>query len=63
MMTKGMKSSEFWITVVLTVIGALLSAGVFPDESVYAKIAGAVLAAGSSMGYSLSRGIAKAGRD
>jgi len=55
-MTKGMKSSEFWITVVTSVVTLLNQSGLLgtplPVEAI-ASIAGIVAT------YALSRGLAK----
>ncbi len=58
-MKSGVKTTEFWITLVLVVLGAVLAAGLLPEDSAAARIVGAILAAAASFGYSVSRGLAK----
>ena len=54
-MKAGVKTSEFWVSAVLAVIGSLLATNVIPADSVWARVAGAVLAAATSLGYTWSR--------
>ncbi len=58
-MTPGFKTSEFWKSAVVTLVGLLAASGVFPDDSQFLKIAGLIAAALSSGAYSLSRGNTK----
>jgi len=60
-MRPGIKTTEFWISLVLTFLGALLAFGVIEPDSAPAKWVGAILATGSAMGYAVSRGLAKKG--
>ena len=63
----GYKTTEFWVTVVCQILGILALAGVISPEqnTVLAdgvtQIVGAVVAALSAFGYSISRGLAKKG--
>lgn len=59
-MKSGWKSTEFWISLAVAVLGSLLASGVL-GEGDAARIAGAVLAGLAAAGYSASRGRAKAG--
>lgn len=70
-MTEGMKTSEFYITVAIAVTGFLVALGVIgPDaaEAANAYVADIVEAAGvlvmalAAGGYSIGRGIAKSGK-
>jgi len=65
MQSKGIKSTEFWLTVVTSVVGLLIMTGVVdPDgSSATDQIAGVIVATLSSMGYSISRGLAKSKSD
>ncbi len=55
----GYKTTEFWLSLVAVIIGAVLASGVEnPAVLKIAGIAGTVL---SAMGYSLSRAKAKTG--
>ena len=62
---RGVKSSEFWLTAVTSLVGLLVMAGVVNPEGATTadQIAGLVVAALASMGYSISRGMAKAKKD
>lgn len=56
----GIKTTEFWIALVAAVIPPIIAAGYITEE----QIAAAVVVASpilSSMGYSISRGLAKGG--
>lgn len=57
----GWKTTEFWLTLAANLAGAALAAGLFPADSTWAKIAGVVVMALATMGYSFSRGKAKSG--
>ena len=52
----GIKTSEFWLSLVTTVLLSLTS--VYTDQE-WAKVAGIIGAALVAMGYGLSRGAAK----
>lgn len=51
----GYKSTEFWITVILTLAGLIMSAG-FSEDSPVVKVAGMVLSLGAALGYTIVRG-------
>lgn len=53
----GLKSTEFWITIFITILGAALA--LMPEGHWSHGVAGAVLAGLAGMGYSVSRGLAK----
>lgn len=55
----GIKTSEFWLTAIATAVNAMLVSGLFGDGSVEIKILGVVAITLSTMGYAVSRGIAK----
>lgn len=55
----GIKTSEFWFSVVAAVAGLLYASGVIAPESGGDKILGLVATVLSAMGYAVSRGIAK----
>ncbi len=58
---RGIRSTEFWLAAVTSLISLLVLAGVIDPEgaSTGDKIAGLAVAALASMGYSISRGLAK----
>lgn len=59
-LTKGIKSTEFWLALIATLASLFLASGVLPDTHWAVKVAGLVVAALASLGYSNSRGTAKA---
>ena len=59
-MKPGYQTTEFYLSTLAVIVGALVTAGVFVEGSVGARIAGAVVAALGAMGYSASRGAVKA---
>jgi hypothetical protein len=56
----GYLSSEFYLSLLPTILGALMASGVFADDSVPAKIIGAVLAVLGALGYAAGRTMVKA---
>lgn len=56
---KGLKTTEYWLTAVAVVVGALVSSGVIGEDTVIYKWLGIVGSALAALGYSVSRGIAK----
>lgn len=60
-MEKGYKTSEFWITVVVQIVGTLIASGVFAEVSPMGKALAFAAMALSGLGYSASRtGVKKA---
>ena len=56
------KSSEFYITIVATVVGLLMSSGLLSDpNNIWTKAVGMISTALAAMGYSIARGLAKSG--
>ena len=60
---RGPRTSEFWLTLGASVLGLCVMAGWINPEGVGTvdKLAGLAVAALASLGYSLSRGLAKRG--
>ena len=56
----GYKSTEFWITLIVTALGALMASGVFGDDSQAAKVVGGALALAAQFGYNGGRAWVKA---
>ena len=54
----GVKTSEFWITAVVAVAGAI-SGLQLPTESLAARIVAAILTLGAVLGYQYARGSVK----
>lgn len=55
----GWKTTEFWLSTVVTVIGIMYGTGLIAPGTVWDKIIGFVSAALVAGGYSVSRGIVK----
>lgn len=55
----GYKTSEFWLSLVSVLAGAIAASGAFPDESGVMRVVGLITAALGAMGYSASRTFAK----
>ena len=54
----GYKTTEFWLSLLATLLGFLLASGVMdavPEESWIAKLIGGVVAVLATLGYSASR--------
>ena len=51
----GWKTTEFWITMAMMVVGVLLESGILAAGSQLAVVAGVVLQLGSALGYKASR--------
>jgi hypothetical protein len=57
----GYRTSEFWISIAVYLLGALAASGVLADDHIAMKVAGLALAALTSMGYSAARAKTKFG--
>jgi hypothetical protein len=57
----GYKTTEFWLSAAVAVIGLLMSSGVIQTGSNLDKIIGIAASALAALGYSISRGNTKAG--
>jgi hypothetical protein len=57
----GVKTTEFWLTLVAMIVSTLAASGGLDPSSPVAKIVGLAAAVLAAMGYSISRGIAKQG--
>lgn len=54
----GYKTTEFWLSLVATLIGFLMASGVMdqvPEDSLWSKIVGGIVAALAALGYNASR--------
>lgn len=60
-MKPGWKSTEFWLAAAAALLGAFVGSGVLPSEHWAIKVAGVLLVALATLGYSGSRGMAKGG--
>jgi len=57
----GYKTTEFWLTAAASIIGLLFASGIIPTDSAIDKMLGMAVVALGTLGYSVSRGIAKSG--
>lgn len=55
----GYKTTEFWLSTVTALVGILFASDVFPAESDGAKVLGIIASVLATVGYTVSRGIAK----
>lgn len=55
----GYKTTEFWLACVAQIMGSLMASGVIESGSSWDKVAGLIILALSSMGYSASRATTK----
>lgn len=60
MQNPGWKTSEFWITLVIISLSAFWGSGVVGDGSQTDRIFGFIASVAQGLGYTMSRGIAKA---
>lgn len=58
----GYKTTEFWLSLAAMLLGAAYASGVISSGSTVDKVAGFAAMALSALGYSVSRGMAKAGQ-
>lgn len=59
-LSKGYKSTEFWLSTLAIIASLFVASGVLPDTHWAVKVAALIVSALASMGYSASRGAAKA---
>lgn len=55
----GFKTTEFWMSMVAMIAGAVMASGAFGDESSVMKVAGIAAMVLSAAGYTVARGAAK----
>jgi len=60
-MKPGYKTTEFWLTALASILGLLFASGAIPTDSGLDRILGGLATALATVGYSVSRGIAKKG--
>lgn len=58
-MRTGYKTTEFWLSLVAMLVGALIASGVLADGGMPLQVAGMVASALAAMGYSSSRAKSK----
>ncbi len=59
-MKPGYRTTEFWITLILTCVAA--AGSMLPEGTPEAKIVASILAGAAALGYTISRGIVKAAK-
>lgn len=59
-MTKGLKTSEFWLTLAAAIVAALVASGLFGAESIWLKALTALGSILAALGYTASRTYLKA---
>lgn len=55
----GYKTTEFWLSAVAAIIGLVYASGVIGEGTQVDKVVGFAAAALTTLGYSVSRGLAK----
>ena len=61
-MKPGVKSTEFWLSLLAVILGALTTAGLFDDPSMptwAGKVVGLAISVLAALGYTASRGLVK----
>lgn len=61
--SKGYKTTEFWLAMIATILGAAATTGILDDPGVptwATKVAGVIAVALSSLGYTVGRSAVKA---
>lgn len=57
----GYKTSEFWLTLAVVLLGALMASGALGEESTIMKAAGMAMATLKALGYTAARARVKFG--
>jgi hypothetical protein len=55
----GYKTTEFWLTVAATLLGAAFASDLIPSDSKWAQVLGLAASVLSSLGYTVSRTLVK----
>lgn len=53
--TPGWKTSEFWLSLVAALVGAVMASGIIPTGSVWVQVVGIVATILGALGYQVSR--------
>ncbi len=59
----GYKTTEFWISVIITIAGLLMASGAIAEGSMVARIVGGVMSALAALGYTAARAKVKAAEE
>jgi hypothetical protein len=57
----GWKTTEFWLTALADIFGALMISGIFAEGSMWARIVGGGIMVLATLGYSAARSKSKTG--
>ena len=60
-MKPGWKTTEFWLSVMALLVGALIASGAFADGGTLAQVLAFAASALTALGYTVARGLAKKG--
>lgn len=55
----GYKSTEFWLSLVAVLVGAVFASGVVAEDSIWAQALGVLSSVLGALGYSVSRSLVK----
>jgi hypothetical protein len=55
----GYQTTEFYLSLISVILGAVISSGIVPETGPYSQIVGLIAAVLGSLGYTVSRGIVK----
>jgi len=55
----GIRTTEFWITLVVVIAGLLPTSGLFPEGHWAVKVCGLVVSVAAALGYTVARGSVK----
>ena len=58
---EGIKTTEFWLTLLVTIASLVIASGAIPTDNPYVQIGAAISAALSQAGYSFARANTKNG--
>lgn len=58
-MKNGIKTTEFWLSLLTIIIGSVISSGIIKDSTTTLQVLGAIMAVLTSLGYTTSRVIIK----
>jgi len=58
-MKPGYKSTEFWLSLLATLVGAVMASGVIESGGVWDKVIGLVVTVLGALGYTASRALVK----
>lgn len=60
-MKPGWKTTEFWLSLAAMLVGAVVASGVVPEAGPWSQVVGIIAGVLGALGYTVSRGFAKAG--